>query len=156
MRYNKCLIDREMHSVAAVGYRVRVSGSTDLCVSADGPWGGGRCGRTFRSRRNPWRTRPRFARDAGTEPAERSPPPSPSHPQHLEHTQRQDKGGRQIEGVLSATSNQPTTHHNTTRFFFHSYSSVSHCPYIFQMCERHTKSSNRPCYFPPWQNADNS
>lgn len=59
---------------------------------------------------------------------------------HRDSTRRE----RQMEGVLSATSNQPSTHHNTTRFFFFSFSSVcqSLSPVsLAQMCERHTKSN---------------
>lgn len=112
MKYNKCLIAGEKQSRRC---RSGIRGRTDLCVSAGGPWGDGRCGRTCHSRGNPWRTSPGCAHDAGAETAECSPPPSPRPPQHLEHAQ----GGRdkwKVCWVPLQTS--PPTHHNTTRFFF--------------------------------------
>ena len=74
-------------------------------------------------------------------------------------TRKTARGGeRQMEGVLSATSNQPSTHHNTTHFFFLPLSplSVSHCPSFSPRSNVRTphkvkriKRAHRPCYFPP-------
>lgn len=113
MKYNKCLTPGEMHKCV---------GCTDLCVSVDGLWDDGRCGRTFRSRDNPWRTRPDSARDAGTAVAECSQLPSPSPPQHLEHTQHKEgeTNGRCVECHF-----KPALH--TLQHLF-SLLSVSHCP----------------------------
>lgn len=100
---------------------------TDLCVSVDGLWGDGRCGRTCHSRDNPWRMRADSAHDAGTEAVEYSQLPSPSPPQHLEHTHTQT--AQRDKWKVCWVPLQTSPPHITTHFFFFlSPLSVSHCP----------------------------
>lgn len=112
MKSNKCFIAAETQSRRGVCGWVQ-GGGTDLCVSAGGPSGDGRCGRTCRSKGSPWRTSPGSALDAGAEAAGCSPLSSPSPRQHLEHahTHTHEEGktnGRRVEC-------QPCTHHIITQ-----------------------------------------
>lgn len=121
MKSNKCFIAAETQSRRGVCGWVE-GGGTDLCVSAGGPSGDGRCGRTCRSKGSPWRTSPGSALDAGAEAAGCSPLSSPSPRQHLEHahTHTHEEGktnGRRVEC-------QPCTHHIITQHIFSSLSLV--------------------------------